>query len=160
MNWPNLALMKAQQAPTTWSGLDRQTSRLSPVQTASMNAHCTSDGRNVTISASMATVTAALSGEENRCVRTQPGRPPRAGGGGSGGRKSLRTKTVSVSMRRTVMVVLPQRSTKATRALNQFIRAAVARLMIRYTVMVMPITSMARPEMLSVDPANTATRSG
>src|SRR5260370_17993494 len=54
----------------------------------------------------------------------------------------------------------PQRSTSAMRRLNQFMNSEVTRLIVRYTSMVMAITSTACPVWLSTVPANTSTRSG
>src|SRR5690606_24081291 len=53
-----------------------------------------------------------------------------------------------------------QRSARATGRLYQFIKAAITRLMVRYTAMVTAITSTAWPVWFSTVPANTDTRSG
>src|SRR5689334_2002344 len=111
------SVMKAQQAPTTGrSGVRMQTSRLLPVQTASMKRKRISGGTSQTISRIEINVSTMLSGVENRLARIQPIAPVMATGGGSGSCAAERTKAISAaflaskaSMSVTAILALHQR---------------------------------------------------
>ena len=87
MNWPNFALMNGQQAPLALT----QASRLSPVQTASINIKRTSGGTISRIKRTLKIVIVMLNGPEMRCSRAQPINPRFAGGGRLAAKSSRRT---------------------------------------------------------------------
>src|SRR6266545_995789 len=103
MNWPNLALTKAQQAPDQPSGwmppcaTVAQTVRSRPVHWALMKAQLITCGRIMATSAMPMMVRMVSPVEAIRFLRTQPPRPRSLGGAGSASAISARTKERSCS---------------------------------------------------------------
>ncbi len=78
MNWVNLAFMNGQQAPTSRPTVSaRQSTRLDPVQTASMNRNFTVGHASATTMTMLTSVSAALNGPSNSRARV-PSRRGRA----------------------------------------------------------------------------------
>ena len=102
-----------------------QASRSSPVHTASMKAQRISGGTIQMTSAIATMVRMVFEIDEKRLVRSQPTAPTSPGGGASAGSSSRAHKD------RVGGGHLAQRSTRATRRLNQFMKSDVARLIAR-----------------------------
>ena len=148
MNCQKRALMNTQHAPP-----EVQSSRLVPVKSASSNAHWSSDGTTCHSSQRHSSVSSVLYQVENRLCLSQPTRPISLTGG-------ARLWPVVRGAASAWTSAIAQRSTSAMRRLYQFMNAEVSRLRVRYTAMVIAITSTAWPVWLSTIPVNTLTKSG
>src|SRR5262252_2261364 len=85
MNWANLAFMNGQQAPTARPTVsERQSRRLDPVQTASMNRNFTVGHTSATMMMMLTSVRAVLNGPSNSRARVRAVAAALAAGGGSG----------------------------------------------------------------------------
>ncbi len=85
MNWPNLAWMNGQQAPTSRPNVSgRQSTRLDPFQTASMKRNFTLGHTSATMMAALMMVRTVLNTPSNSRARINPSAPWLATGGGSG----------------------------------------------------------------------------
>src|SRR5262252_1195059 len=135
MNWVNLAFMNGQQAPTSRPTVsERQSRRLDPVQTASMNRNFTVGHTSATMMMMLTSVRAVLNGPSNSRARVRRrGRARRRrrlgfehGAADVGGLRADRH----------------QRSATWIWALYQFISALVKSEMARYTAMVMAMISI------------------
>ena len=84
MNWANLAFMNGQQAPTSRPTVsERQSRRLDPVQTASMNRNFTVGHASATMMTMLTSVSAVLNGPSNSRARVRAGAALAGGGSGS-----------------------------------------------------------------------------
>src|ERR671918_116551 len=148
MNCQKRALTNTQQAPP-----EVQSSRLVPVKSASSSAHGSSGGTTCHNSHAQSSVSSVLYQVENRLCLSQASTPTSV----TGGARLLPVVRGAVSA---CISAIAQRSTSAMRRLYQFMKAEVSRLRVRYTAMVMAITSTAWPVWLSTIPVNTLTKSG
>ena len=97
MNWPNLALTKAQQAPPWPPPSTRHAVRSLPVKTASSQAQLKMFIAAQTMNAPAITLRTLSSGVAKRLRRTLPMNPTSLGGGGSGSFSSVETKRATCS---------------------------------------------------------------